>query len=35
VTSPTDPQSLKKMSWNIRPKRLSLKGIVNFTSHEI
>lgn len=36
VTSRTDPQLLlKSMSWNSRPKRLSLMGTVNFTSHEI
>jgi hypothetical protein len=35
VTSRTDPQLLKSMSWNSRPRRLSLMGTVNFTSHEI
>jgi hypothetical protein len=35
VTSRTDPQLLKSMSWNSRPKRQSLMGTVNFTSHEI
>lgn len=32
VTSPTDPQSL---SWNTRPKRLSLMGTVNFTDRKV
>jgi hypothetical protein len=35
VTSRTDPQLLKSMSWNSRPKGLSFVGTVNFTSHEI
>lgn len=35
VTSPIDPQSLKTMSWNTRPKRLSLMGTVNFTDREV
>jgi hypothetical protein len=32
VSSPTDWRSLKSMSWNTRPQRLSLMGTVNFTS---
>jgi hypothetical protein len=32
ITPPTDPTM---MSWNTRPKRLSLMGTVNFTSREI
>jgi hypothetical protein len=32
VSTPTDPNSLKTMSWNTRPERLSLMGTVNFTS---
>jgi hypothetical protein len=35
VTAPTDPQSLRTMSWNTRPNRISLMGTVNFTSREI
>jgi hypothetical protein len=34
VSSPLDSQSLKTMSWNNRPKRVSLMGTVNFTSHD-
>jgi len=30
-----DPESLRMMSWNARPKRLSLMGMVNFTSRYI
>ncbi|KIM74746.1 hypothetical protein PILCRDRAFT_92452 [Piloderma croceum F 1598] len=30
-----DPESLRMMSWNIRPERLSLMGTVNFTSRYV
>ena len=30
-----DPESLRMMSWNARPKRLSLMGMVNFTSRYV
>jgi len=32
VSAPADRRSLKSMSWNTRPQRLSLMGTVNFTS---
>jgi hypothetical protein len=34
LTAPADPDTLKTMSWNTRPKRVSLLGTVNFTSIE-
>jgi N-acetylglucosamine kinase-like BadF-type ATPase len=33
VSTPQDSASLKTLSWNTRPERLSLLGTVNFTSH--
>lgn len=33
VSTPQDSASLKTLSWNTRPGRLSLLGTVNFTSH--
>jgi hypothetical protein len=35
VSSRPDQQSLKAMSWNTRPERLSLMGTVNFTSPDV
>ena len=35
VSTPADRKSLKTMSWNTRPERLSIMGTVNFTSHDI
>ena len=32
LTSPEDSKTLKSMSWNTRPARVSLMGTVNFTS---
>ncbi|KAJ6585350.1 hypothetical protein B0H19DRAFT_419233 [Mycena capillaripes] len=34
LSTPTNPKSLKSMSWNTRPARISLLGTVNFTSRE-
>ncbi|KAJ7613289.1 hypothetical protein DFH06DRAFT_1109294 [Mycena polygramma] len=34
VTTPSNPKTLKTMSWNTRPQRVSLLGTVNFTSVE-
>jgi len=34
ASSPTGSKSLKAMSWNTRPQRLSLMGTVNFTSRD-
>lgn len=35
VSTPADRKSLKTMSWNTRPERLSIMGTVNFTSDDI
>ncbi|KAJ7642965.1 hypothetical protein DFH06DRAFT_1333754 [Mycena polygramma] len=35
LTTPTDRRTLKTMSWNTRPQRVSLLGTVNFTGVDI
>jgi hypothetical protein len=35
VSTPADRKSLKSMSWNTRPPRVSLMGTVNFTGQDV